>query len=82
MQSNFIFISGGNCYASSVERYNSSLDIWEDLPDLNQARRYHSSCIIGNTMYVVGGKSQGQAINSTEKLNDIDAQDSQASSQW
>ena len=91
MHANFIFISGGmagvnytNYHLSAfVERYNSLLDKWEVLPSLYQARVFHSSCIIRNTMYVVGGrKKPNQELNSIEKLNNIDVSNSQDSFGW
>ena len=64
MQSQFIFISGGDWITArsnsettgSVERYDSFKDIWQILPDLNDARSSHSSCVLGETLYVLGGK--------------------------
>ena len=30
-------------------------DTWERMPELNYPRYYHSSCILGNIMYVYRG---------------------------
>ena len=38
-----------------VERYDTLQDKWESLPSLNTARFEHSSCILGKTLYVIGG---------------------------
>ena len=82
MHTQFIFISGG-CVMygnfgltsiATVERYDSLKNLWESLPDLTEARQDHSSCIIGNTMYALGGITAqlGQYSNSIELLEDID----------
>ena len=58
MSARFIFISGGSTgrdYLSAVERYDKLRDTWESLPNLNEKRGLYSTCILGNTMYVLGG---------------------------
>ena len=66
MSLRFVFISGGQgCPSNSlnkvpqilndVERYDPMRDIWESLPTLNLSRYLHSSCILGKTLYVLGG---------------------------
>ena len=61
MQPQFIFISGGyDCNLETlneVERYDCMADKWEGLAFLNIERSEHSSCIIGNTLYVLGEKT-------------------------
>jgi len=38
------------------EMYNSEIDLWFDLPDLNIGRHYHSSCSFANRfVYIFGG---------------------------
>ena len=71
---------------SAVERYDSLRDTWESLPNLNTGRREHSSCILGSTMYVLGGydkyyRDDVQYLNSIEKLVNIDGP-AQFFSQW
>ena len=76
MAARFIFLSGG-CnddqeFISTVERYDSSIDTWEPLPDLNEARESHTSCILGNTLYVFGGYNYDSGdLYSIEKLVNI-----------
>ena len=55
----------------AVERYDSIKDIWETLPDLTLARMHHSSCIIGKTMYILGGIAYDlrPRIDFIEKIN-------------
>ena len=78
MQPRFIFMSGGLSGQdmmpfNAVERYDSMRDTWERFPSLNMARSMHSSCTIGNMLYVIGGRDSGsQEINSIEKLVNID----------
>ena len=56
------------------------------MPNLNEAREEHSSCIIRNTLYVLGGtykeyRDIGWA-DSIEKLENINLTDPLAFSQW
>ena len=68
---------------SNVERYDSYKDIWESLKSLSWPRLCHSSCTIGNTMYVLGGFNMfRRAINSIEKLPNIDELDEGVFSSW
>ena len=75
MPARFIFLSGGcnddDELISTVERYDPSTDTWEPLPDLNEARDSHSSCVLGNTLYVFGGYNDDDDLDSIEKLVNI-----------
>ena len=78
MEPRFIFISGGHeqnyLILKDVERYDCIADRWESLPELNYARINHSSCILGNTLYVIGGWDayfDYSARKSIEKLSII-----------
>jgi len=56
----------------SVEQYNIDMDIWFDLPPLNQGRYYHSSCILADRwVYVFAGiaNSTRKYFNSVERLD-------------
>ena len=68
MQARYIFISGGDrgiqneigtvisCpFLNDVERYDSLKNIWESMPKLNFLRKNHSSCTVGNNLYILGG---------------------------
>jgi len=61
MQPRYIFISGcpnlGNGYEKNVQRYDTLTDRWKILPELNIGRVHHSSCTLGNTLYVLGGEA-------------------------
>ena len=79
MEPRFVYISGGYdqnfVILKDVERYDSIRDRWESLPELNYARMNHSSCTLGNTLYVIGGWDayfDYGARNSIEKLSNID----------
>ena len=87
LQPQFILISGGynqdHPALSDVERYDSLNDRWESLPDLNQARNFHSSCTLGKTLYVMGGNDNTRHLtNSIEKLENIDGSVTITTSQW
>ena len=44
------------------------------LPELNIGRWFHSSCTLGNTLYILGGEANdGEMVNSIEKLTKIDS---------
>ena len=58
LQERYVIVSGGEddyVKVSSVERYDLKKDIWEEIASLNEARGSHSSCSIGDTVYVFGG---------------------------
>ena len=38
--------------------------VWEEMPSLNQARSRHSSCTLGDCIYIIGGLS---ALNADQK---------------
>ena len=87
LQPQFIFISGGYIqngqFINAVERYDCMGDRWESLPGLNLARNGHSSCTLGKTLYVLGGKDDDDRnMNSIEKLANIVGQAPSAFSQW
>ena len=50
------------------------------MPNLTLARYDHSSCTLGETLYVMGG--DGQASNSIEKLDNITGPAPSAFSKW
>ena len=87
MQAQFIFISEGynrdGQIVNDVERYDSMRDRWESLPRLNVARCFHSSCTLGNTLYVLGGKDENRQLkNSFEKLGNIAGPVQDTFSRW
>jgi Kelch motif len=61
------------------EMYNSEIDIWFDMPDLNTGRHYHSSCgFLDKFIYVFCGIS-----NQTRKyINTIERYDHNNRSRW
>lgn len=68
----FIFFSGGfdpNTMESikTVDIYDVHTDRWStDAPPLNQARAFHSSCALGNMLYVLCGRQKNRLINSID----------------
>ena len=71
----FIFFSGGfdpNTMESikTVDIYDVHTDRWStDAPPLNQARAFHSSCALGNMLYVLCGRQKNRLINSIESID-------------
>lgn len=56
----------------SVEQYNIDMDIWFDLPYLNNGRYYHSSCVLADRwVYVFAGIANAtrKYFNSIERLD-------------
>ena len=55
----------------SVELHNLQTMVWSDLPDLNEARIFGSSCCHGGCIYIFGGcTGDGSSFTNTiEKLN-------------
>ena len=64
----FIFLTGGMKTTSlaTVEVYSVDRDEWIQCPDLNNARNSHSSCILGDKLYVSGGCAGRLTIDSIE----------------
>ena len=55
---NYLFLTGGtkqNSFLATVEVYNVERDKWSQCPKLNKGRYFHSSCILGDKIYVSGG---------------------------
>ena len=58
-----IVVSGGlasqmsNEYLKSVDLYDVKTDIWSTAPSMNTTRTNHSSCCLGDFVYVAGGTS-------------------------
>ena len=54
-----------------AELYLRRLNLWEEMPSLNEARSWPGSCIVagGKTAFVFGGTtSNSEMLNSIEKL--------------
>ena len=58
----FIYVSGGR---DKVVRFNIRTEMWEDVVSLNAKRSMHSSCVLKEFIYVVGGN----VPNTIEKLD-------------
>ena len=68
----FIFLSGGDGGWRSVEKYDIADDKWEVIkPEMSIVRRRHSSCSLGNYIYVICGYNCHEKIftNSIERLD-------------
>ena len=69
-QDRYIFVSGGE-FQDSVERYDCASDSWSLMPALNGNRHKHSSCALGNVIYVICGASgyNDELQNTIESLD-------------
>ena len=71
----FIFVSGGNdpmSYAekASVDCYDIANQSWLQAPEMNTARRSHSGCSLGDSVYTFCGYNKtDEWLNSIERLN-------------
>lgn len=74
----FIFVSGGSNpqnwdqYYRSVEYYDIATDTWSAAAPLNKARSYHSSCCMGDFIYVFCGQQKGGRF--TDTIERLDAE--------
>ena len=59
-----------------MDKYDIVKDRWTTLPDLNEARKSHSSCnmLEQRMVYVFGGYNQNGLLSSIERLNWSDAE--------
>ena len=79
----FIVVTGSrkekNNSQVKCEMYNSDIDLWFEMPDLNVGRHYHSSCAFADkNIYVFCG-----IANHTRKyINSIEKYDSSNKSKW
>ena len=58
---------------SEVFYYKIQTDEWIRAPALNQARYGHSSCIIGNSLYVYGGTTSDGYMLPIERLKNVNS---------
>ena len=79
----FVVVTGSrkekNSSEVKCEMYNSDIDLWFEMPDLNVGRHYHSSCsFMDRFIYVFCG-----IANKTRKyINSIEFYDHQKKSSW
>ncbi len=66
-----LFTGGGKNWQFSKRCYKMSLPTldWTYVPDLNEARNYHTSVCVGGQIYVMGGVGTNGALRSVEYLN-------------
>ena len=67
-----LFLTGGS-NSAAVSVYDVEANIWKSCPPLKQNRSYHSSCVVGDYLYVVGGKDSenGTTITTIERASCI-----------
>jgi hypothetical protein len=59
--------------------YNTDIDLWFEMPDLNVGRHYHSSCSFADKMIYV---FCGIANHTRKYINSIEKYDSNNKSKW
>ena len=67
----FIFSLGGQNYfntSADAYRYEIKSDTWINIPAMNKSRCSHSSCFMGNHLYVSGGCNLEGHVASIERL--------------
>jgi hypothetical protein len=79
----FIVVSGSrkekNNSHMKCEMYNSDIDLWFEMPDLNVGRHYHASCAMSDRwIYVFCGIANA----SRKYINSIERYDNQSRSAW
>ena len=62
----------------SCQRYDIQKDQWYHVADLNKARRDHSSCALGDFVYVFGGPGSKQVLEWLDAKADLEGE----SVQW
>lgn len=72
------FGGGSNSCLSHVERFSLEKNKWEDLPELNTARRALTAVSMPDGIYVLGGFNGEKYLSSVEKLD----MGSQIGSKW
>ena len=72
---NFIYSIGGldnwveKSTLASVERYNINSNSWESVASLGSSRHYHASVTCGDSIFCIGGRSNGSVTNIVEKYD-------------
>ena len=66
---------------TSVDIYDIGQDKWVAGPAMNQARKNHAMCVLGNYIYVFSGVNNAGFLNSIERL-DASAVVSGRSARW
>ena len=64
-------MTGGRKSQNSVEVYNVDTNEWQTCPSLNKQRSQHSSCVLGNKLYVCSGweESSIEVADCSELIN-------------
>ena len=66
-----IYTTGGRgrMGSNAVAKYDITLDNWSIHSVLKVPRQCHASCILGDTLYVIGGENKTGSLNSIESLS-------------
>ncbi len=55
----------------NCEQYILSKNMWHNIPNMNQARKHHASCIAFQKVYVFGGEGLGSIEVMDMKAKDL-----------
>ena len=85
LQEKYIVVTGGTNRdfidaLCSAGRYDCQNDMWEQIASLNEARMDHSSCSIGDSVYIFDGDSE--VNHQIEKLDKVTGPVKETSKHW
>jgi N-acetylneuraminic acid mutarotase len=69
-----IYVAGGYHNLASVgyfDRYDPATDTWTSLPDMPDHRDHVAAAVVGNRLYVIGGRDHGVGPQSTNDAFDF-----------
>ena len=69
--SRYMLVTGGSIRAQSVEKFDTWMNKWQEMPSLIQGRDRHASCCVKDSIYVFCGVqvSDYSSLASIEELN-------------
>lgn len=85
MKDRYFYLIGGQAGTKlkSVLRFDLKFNQWQEMSQLKFARQGHSSCYLGDYIYVCCGEGESGLLNSVERLRILqDHPSNQASQIW
>ena len=74
-------LNGTESFAS-VDKYNINRNQWSSAPSMNIPRFYHSSCCLGDNLYVFCGKNSSGKLNSIESISAASVVNNTSNTLW